>query len=410
MQIFELTQKRKINEYDPSRPPPKKDYGTGVGPGVQPQMTATPRMKSTPRPGPAPQLPPPATNQVANTAPAPELQTIAAPAQLPGPTATKQLGTNYDPNVVDVVAKEKPATSPAPQLPAPQAATAPAAAPSQPTYNVPLAKVPATNITMPSNMSATGAPAVTPADTGIDPELAAAGKVGLTAAPPRKANIGGAIANAMMKHNANQTGLGFMLPKDPDNEVYVDRTGKITVGGEPYDARNPEHQQAAGKIVIGGQPYNGANPEHRAAYLAFKNTASQGGADTVKIDADGKITVLGQPFNPANPGHLQAYRKFMLGSSVKTTPPQATPAATQQPPAATQQPPAAATGSPAVVQALEKMGFTAPQAAAMAAKVPPGTSEQDAIKLGLAGKLNESLIWSRKFDPSATLLKKIRQL
>jgi hypothetical protein len=56
------------------------------------------------------------------------------------------------------------------------------------------------------------------------------------------------------------------------------------------------------------------------------------------------------------------------------------------------------------------MGYTEQQAAAMAAKVPPGTSEQDAIKLGLAGKLNESLTWSRNFDPSRTLLKKIRQL
>jgi hypothetical protein len=46
----------------------------------------------------------------------------------------------------------------------------------------------------------------------------------------------------------------------------------------------------------------------------------------------------------------------------------------------------------------------------MAQKVPPGMSEQDAIKLALSGKLRESLTWSRGFDPSATLLKKIRQL
>jgi hypothetical protein len=415
MQIFELTQKLNLKEYDPDRSPTKPNYGTGVGPGVTPQMTATPRMKTAPQPGSVPQLPAPATGAVTPVASAPELQVLDAPKQLAGPTSTaaKQIGTNYDPNVVDVVAKPKSPqqalAAPAPTTaPSPANVTTPPAAPTVPTAQTPAdirktkqaaaAKIAQDQM---APFSKLPAPAVTPADTGIDPELAAAGKVGLTAAPPRKANIGGAIANAMMKHNANQTGLGFMLPKDPDNEVYVDRTGKITVGGEPYDARNPEHQQAAGKIVIGGQPYNGANPEHRAAYLAFKNTASQGGADTVKIDADGKITVLGQPFNPANPGHMQAYRKFMLGSSVKTTPPQATPAAAQQPPAAAQ-------GSPAVAQALEKLGFTAPQAAAMAAKVPPGTSEQDAIKLGLAGKLNESLIWSRKFDPSATLLKKIK--
>jgi hypothetical protein len=63
-----------------------------------------------------------------------------------------------------------------------------------------------------------------------------------------------------------------------------------------------------------------------------------------------------------------------------------------------------------VAQGLISLGYKPKQATAMAAKVPPGTPEQDAIKLALAGKLNESLIWSRSFDPSSTLLKKIRQL
>jgi len=243
------------------------------------------------------------------------------------------------------------------------------------------------------------------AASGINPELAAAGKVKLGAPQGRKANIGGAIANAMQAYNANKVGLGYLLPKDAKNEVYVDSTGKITIDDVPYDAANPEHQRIVGKITIGGKPYNGANPEHRAAYLAFKKTAGRGGSDTVKIDANGKVTVLGQPFDPGNPTHVQAYRQHVLGSSVAQTPPPAPP---QQQPAAQQTP--AAQGSPAVAQALTKMGFTAQQAAAMAAKVPPGTSEQDAIKLGLAGKLNESLTWSRNFDPSRTLLKKIRQL
>ena len=75
MQIYELTSgKRNLKEYDPSRPPPgKPNYATGVGPGVQPQMTATPRMKTAPQPGPAPRLPAPATGAVTPVASAPEL-------------------------------------------------------------------------------------------------------------------------------------------------------------------------------------------------------------------------------------------------------------------------------------------------------------------------------------------------
>jgi len=276
-----------------------------------------------------------------------------------------------------------------------------------------LANVPATNTAMPSNMSTTGAPVASP-ETGIDPALAAASKVKMGAPQGRKANYGNAFANAMQAYNANKVGLGYLLPKDAKNEVYTDRTGKITIDGVPYDAANPDHQQLVGKITIAGKPYNGANPEHRAAYLAFKNNAGRGGFDTVKIDANGKVTILGQPFDPGDPSHNMAYRQHVLGSSVAQTPPPAPPQqppATKQPPAPTQQPPtAAATGSPDVAAALTKLGFTPQQSAAMAAKVPPGTSEQDAIKLALAGKLNESLTWSRGFDPSTTLLKKIRQL
>jgi hypothetical protein len=199
-----------------------------------------------------------------------------------------------------------------------------------------------------------------------------------------------------------------LLPKDAKNEVYTDSTGKITIDGVPYDAANPEHQKLVGKITIGGKPYNAANPEHRAAYLAFKNTAGRGGTNTVKIDANGKVTVLGQPFDPANPAHVQAYKQHVLGSSVAQTPPPQQPPAAKQPPAAAQQQPPAAQGSPEVVQALTKMGYTAQQAAALAAKVPPGTNTSDAVKQILQGKITESLSWSRKFDPSATLLKKMK--
>ena len=356
MQIFELTQKRKINEYDPDRSPPgTPNYATGVGPGVTPQMTATPRMKTAPQPGSVPQLPAPATGAVTPVASAPELQVLDAPKQLAGPksTAAKQIGTNYDPNVVDVVAKPKspqqalaaPAPTTAPTTaPSPANVTTPPAAPTVPTAQTPAdirktkqaaaAKIAQDQM---APFSKLPAPAPETPVAGINPELAAAGKVKLGAPQGRKANIGGAIANAMQAYNANKVGLGYLLPKDAKNEVYTDSTGKITIDGVPYDA--------------------------------------------------------------ANPAHVQEYRRHVLGSSVEQTPPPATP---QQPPAA-QQP-------SDIAQALTNLGFTAQQSAVMAAKVPPGTSEQDAIKLGLAGKLNESLIWSRNFDPSATLLKKIRQL
>ena len=159
MQIFELTQRKKTNEisYDSleraaaekksrspnfatgtgpgvqpqmtvtptmrtaaASPAPASstaaNFATGTGPGVQPQYTATPKMKAAPQPAPAPQLPAPAANQLATTAPAPEIQTIAAPAQLPAPAAAKQIGTNYDPNVVDVDAREVPSTPAVPTI------------------------------------------------------------------------------------------------------------------------------------------------------------------------------------------------------------------------------------------------------------------------------------------------------
>jgi hypothetical protein len=59
--------------------------------------------------------------------------------------------------------------------------------------------------------------------------------------------------------------------------------------------------------------------------------------------------------------------------------------------AAAQQQPPAAQGSPEVVQALTKMGYTAQQAAALAAKVPPGTNTSDAVKQILQGKIKSKI-------------------
>jgi hypothetical protein len=412
MQIFELTQKRKINEYDPDRSPPgTPNYGTGVGPGVKPQMTVTPTVQSSPTATASPGTPnygtgvgPGVKPQMTATPTAQGSSAITPTPPLAASPSTPNYGTGVGPGVKPQMTATPTAQGSSAITPAPAPAPA-ATAPGQPTYNVPLAKVPATNTAMPSNMSTTGTPVASPT-AGVDPALSAASKVKMTGPQGRKANIGGAIANAMQSYNANKVGLGYLLPKDAKNEVYTDSTGKITIDDVPYDAANPEHQKIVGTITIGGKPYNGANPEHRAAYLAFKNTAGRGGTDTVKIDKDGKVTVLGQPFDPANPAHVQAYRQHVLGSSVAQTPPPATP---QQPPAA-QQPPATATGSSDVKDALLGLGYTAQQAAALAAKVPPGTSTEDALRQILQGKITESLTWSREFDPSATLLKKIKQL
>jgi hypothetical protein len=406
MQIFELTQKRKLNEYDPSRSPPgTPNYATGVGPGVKPQMTVTPTVSGSPTVAPATSATP---NFATGVGPGVKSQMTATPtvsgastvAPAPAPAlANPNYGTGVGPGVKSQMTATPTAQGSSAVTPAP----APAPVSSQPTYNVPLAKVPATNTAMPSNMSTTGTPVASPTS-GVDPALAAASKVNMTGPQGRKANIGGAIANAMQAYNANKVGLGYLLPKDAKEEVYTDSTGKITIDDVPYDATNPEHQRIVGTITIGGKPYNGANPEHRAAYLAFKNTAGRGGSDTVKIDANGGVTVLGQPFDPGNPAHVQAYRQHVLGSSVAQTPP---PAAPQQPPAV-QPPSATATGSPEVVQALTKMGYTAQQAAALAAKVPPGTNTNDAVKQILQGKITESLSWSRGFNPGATLYKKMK--
>jgi hypothetical protein len=65
-----------------------------------------------------------------------------------------------------------------------------------------------------------------------------------------------------------------------------------------------------------------------------------------------------------------------------------------------------------ILQALTKLGFKPKEAAAAVKQVPPNTSTSDAIRQILSRQqpMSESLTWSRDFDPSSTLLKKIRQL
>lgn len=409
MQIFELTQSKKIklNELAPSSPPPKKNFGTSVGPGVQPQYTATPRIKTTPTPGAAPRLPAPTTapGALTTTAPAPKLQTIDAPPQLTGPktTAQKQLGTDYDSNVVDVEARPKTKTSaqqsalpapaqrlalPAPTAPAPAPVSAPTAQPAptaaaynQPTYNVPLATAPDTKTTMPTNMSTTGAPVVnvTPATQKIEPEGHLA-----------------QFTKMLTRHNAEQAGVGYLINDNPT--VILDKEGKITVDGQPYNANNSDHVKAYQTFVANGGKNVASTPKKPGAPEPGAAPAASG----AKNLGFGFNTDTGQAFSSAE-------ERTAAGEAGKLAAREfpATPAGAPKSASAASAPEAEPSG---VELALKKLGYSPQGAAAMAAKVPPGMSEQDAIKLALSGKLRESLTWSRGFDPSRTLLEKIRQL
>lgn len=63
-----------------------------------------------------------------------------------------------------------------------------------------------------------------------------------------------------------------------------------------------------------------------------------------------------------------------------------------------------------ILQALTKLGYTQKDAAAAVKQLPPNISTSDAVKQILRGQkpVAESLSWSRGFDPSATLLKKMK--
>ena len=387
MQIFELTQpkKRKLNELDFGGPPPKKNFGTNVGPGVQPQYTATPRMKSAPQPGPAPRLPAPttATGALTTTAPAPKLQTIDAPPQLTGPTAAKQIGMD-DPNIVDVVARPKTKTSAQQSaLPAPAQRLA-LPAPTQPTTAAP-APVPAPA----AQPAPTAAPALTPPEVNVTP---ATSKSALPPTPPPlKFDPLGSAVKALTAHNANQSGVGFL---NKDNHIPKVRQNAVT-----------------GAILVDGEPYNPKNPVHVNAYREW--TYGHRGSERIETDKEGGVTIDGKPYNANNPEHVKAYKNH-LNPTARPTVPAQRPGAPKSAPAASAPKSAPAASAPdaepsGVEQALIKLGYSPQQAAISAKKVPPGMSEQDAIKLALSGKLRESLAWSRGFDPSRTLLKKIRQ-
>ena len=170
----------------------------------------------------------------------------------------------------------------------------------------------------------------------------------LTSAPiVKEAGKLAAFADALQQHNAYQAGLGFLVDKEGPEVEINHVTGEITIGGQKYD--------------------------------------------------------------PTDPRHIKALRNYSMHNNLQQPNSQAPAPATAQQPARPASTPAAAQQPSDVGQALVSLGYSPQQSAAMTAKVPPGTNTQAAIKLALAGKLNESLSWSRSFDPSRTLLKKIKQ-
>jgi hypothetical protein len=263
MLIYELTAgKKTLKEYDPGRSPPKANFGTGVGPGVIPQMTATPMPVAVKSATPAA----PTGNRVNRADPAnpniaaqnPYVQGRAGQGAYPTRFAKYDPSTSATANL-DQGMRAMTTPRAEPETPAPAQASS---AYKQPTYNVPLAKVPATNTMMPTNMSTTGAPAAAAPAPAVDPSLADADKVKLTPNKAEKVDVGGSIVKAMRSYNANQAGLGWLNPDDDKNpyNVQTDKEGKITIKGQPYDAYNPEHVKAYKDFLNASGQAPAANP------------------------------------------------------------------------------------------------------------------------------------------------------
>ena len=510
MQIFELTQSKKttLKEYDPNRSPQKKNYGSGVGPGVQPQYTATPRMKATPTPGAAPRLPAPSTGAV--TPAAPKLQTIDAPAQLTGPTAAKQIGMD-DPNVTDVVARPKtaqqpPAASPAPAVDSAVVPTARQASQGVQSYQDTAAEDP-TETPLPTEPTVAPAPS-TPGVQGskwaarigsLGNKLAAhnAASVGLSVPDTEKSNPYGDQRAAAAKASAplisqqarqelakwnkavastvKQAGVAGLaqLPPASRNALELSLMNQVTSNflqgklGKDYRQLpkwlEPDAQQEAAAqiakldnaikaIMNFNAPKSGPEAELQRwqdlaqstydmrSLLQFHGKSSNQSMPAITNTPDGSYYIGNHKLNTADTAEkriatiIQSQTKngqlpdifatplgtYQIGDYEFDTSTPASARANQiiksQLPGArrtgtmSSNDPGVAPGGTDVTDALTSLGYPPQQAAAMAAKVPPGTNTQDAIKLALAGRLNESLTWSRGFDPSRTLLKKIRQL
>jgi hypothetical protein len=115
-------------------------------------------------------------------------------------------------------------------------------------------------------------------------------------------------------------------------------------------------------------------------------------------------TSAGSSLERMSPEQQRIAKQKFAGAMARakmSTPPTvtATPAVAVQP-----------TATADILQALTKLGYTQKDAATAVKQLPPNISTSDAIKQVLRGQkpVAESLTWSRGFDPSAALLKKMK--
>lgn len=529
MQIFELTQKRTVKEYDPNRPPPKKNFGAGVGPGVQPQYTATPRVKAAPQPGAAPQLPPPAAGQ--------QPPTMTAPPQLSAPAAVPQIGTTYDPNVIDVDARVKPEPATAPALAAPAEPAQPAATTVRPTARQGQQAVQSyqQSAEIPPEPIDTIAPAPPPsAANAVNPVPPAPSTPGVRGSQGWFSRPAiGALGQRLNAYNASRAGLE--VPDTGDNQPYgdqraaaarasatsisqqareelakwnqaiataVDKAGiqvdpavrkknpTAGIGQLPVASRKalevslmnqvlsnflqgrlgkdyrqlpkwlePESQQDAlaqiskldnaikAILNFNAPPSDQATQLQRwqdlaqstydmRSLLQFHGRKAEQNMPDITNTPDGSYFIGNHKLNTADPaesrianiikGQIQNGRlpdifanplgtyqigdyefetetpaKQRLEQLIKSQLPRAKQSVTPSP--------AGATAQSDLAQALANLGYSPQQVASLQKKVPPGTSTNDAIRQILQGTISESLTWSRGFDPSRTLLEKIKK-
>ena len=195
----------------------------------------------------------------------------------------------------------------------------------------------------------------------------------LTSAPiVKEAGKLAAFADALQQHNAYQAGLGFLVDKEGP-EVEIDHvTGEITIGGQKYDPTDPRHIKALRNYSMHN---NLQQPNSQAPAPATAPTAAPTAAGP-NAAASPMVQVGGQVLDPNNPADAKILAKLQAQQAPQQP--------AQQPQQAPQQP------APPTPEQIRKAKQHAAAAAAQRA-------------------MAESLSWSRSFDPSRTLLKKIKQ-
>ena len=228
MQIFELTQPKRltIKEYDPDRSPTKPNYGTGVGPGVKTQMTATPTVGAAPTAA--------VTGNTVNQAD-PANPNIAAQT----PYVQGRAGQGANPTRF---AKYDPSTSAMANLDqGMQAMTAQAPAPANPNFGTgvgPGVKPQMTATpTVKGSSAMTPAPAPAPAPT---PERVAAAPSTPGVKGSKMGAIVGALGNRLMASNAARVGLS--VPDTGDDNAYGDQRAAAAKAAAPLISQQAQEE------------------------------------------------------------------------------------------------------------------------------------------------------------------------